>query len=297
MKSRAWSNRSASVGIVLSWLAAVVVSLPQLFLFKVQSLRAREHEIETCSVKWPSKLAEASYILFHLATQFFIPLTVLIFFYSKIFIIVSRSIRYKKESLRAERSHTIQQVESSLVGAAAADIIKRDSGNSSSSTGDNRNENDGEDNGGGEERLSLNDAQTKIVKKKKRKSFFNRRNTPPSPAAAAPHQNLAQMNFMSNNNSSRATEGQYLSNDSDNQYNMTALKIASTAKKNLVPMRQNLTRAELTKSKMKTLKLTMTVVLTYVFCSLPFYIAVTFNFIVDVSAQDYSNPFKKGMCK
>jgi hypothetical protein len=114
IKSCSWTSRRATVSIVLSWLAAVIVSAPQLYLFKVQRLRAREHEVETCSVKWPSKLAEGGYILFHLSTQFVLPLIVLIFFYSKIFITVSRSIRFKKDSLQTERSNNVN-LETSLV--------------------------------------------------------------------------------------------------------------------------------------------------------------------------------------
>ncbi len=67
----------------------------------------------------------------------------------------------------------------------------------------------------------------------------------------------------------------------------SCLKIFKQSKS--IPIRQNLPVAKvLSKSKMKTLKLTLTVVIAYVMCSLPFYIATLIQFFFGSQMKKYS---------
>ena len=60
-------------------------------------------------------------------------------------------------------------------------------------------------------------------------------------------------------------------------------------KANSVKIRQNFPEAKvLSKSKMKTLKLTLTVVIAYVLCTLPFYIATLTHFFFGSQIKKYS---------
>lgn len=93
------------LGSGLVWLLAFLFSSPQLFLYKVQEIQVKNVTLETCYVLWRSKTTETLYIIYHFMFQFFAPLILLIFLYTKIFFSISKynklnyNDRKKKEEL------------------------------------------------------------------------------------------------------------------------------------------------------------------------------------------------------
>ena len=309
IKSCSWTNRKALFGVLLSWLLAIVVSSPQLFLYKVQPRDAPNGEkVETCSIKWPSKFLEGMYLLFHALTQFLIPLCILIYFYANIFCAVSRNIRFKSDSLRIERGNTNSQnqhKETSLI----------ENLNRINSYEPSVNNNDTNSNSSIYEPSGRKTMFSFLSTRSHRLSFCNTR---------AKIQRRFTANTKNNNNYSKNIFSQIQTNTSsvpmltrssstsgvsENKLkihklsqssaftNSASMRISAKSPigKNVPIMRQNLTRQELTKSKMKTLKLTLTVVIMYVLCSLPFYLCTFINYRIDISShpQAYSNNFVK----
>lgn len=219
-----------------------------------------------------------------MSTQFVIPLLVLIFFYTNIFLTVSRNIRTKSDSIRMERG----EPESSQMTPADKKRLSTPNGgelmrknNSECSIYEQQQQN------GHQSRKSLQMARDFFKRRKseipssslssKRYQFFNRK--------ASNMETGMPMMMMVRSSSPAATA----SSLHENQSSLILKSIKS------MPIRQNVSRQELTKSKMKTLKLTLTVVFVYVLCTMPFYVCTLINFFTEkkVAHSPHDNYIQK----
>lgn len=272
IRSCTWTYKSGFVGVMIAWLLAALVSSPQPFLFAIQP---RMHPIKkqlimTCSVNWPSKVHEGAYITFHMSTQFLIPLIILIVFYTNIFLAVSRSITSKKESLR------IECLSDSPSGSFSTSLNTNVNGRRSSSLG----------------------GFPKFLKPRLGQSLTIRGLSPSVKRGRAIEtaKNSIELRPLNQNTVELATSnGSGLWNGGQSVWK----KFSQLGNNNIdtPPIRQSVPTKTLTKSKIKTLKLTLTVVIAYVLCTLPFYVSNITNFIVDVSARSYSNGFFQFLSK
>lgn len=289
IKSCSWNYRHALVPVFFSWILAAVVSSPQLFLFKIQHMPVQHYTVETCSVKWLSKKHEGLYLLFHMSTQFLVPLFVLTFLYSRIFMTVSKNIKQKHASIRFER-------ESSKTATEINQLNQENSLNTQN----------------GLITEVKHDSDNSIFRDKKFgilwwiRSRFNQ---------GIRHKFLFTSTKKSGKNIKFGKSGNFLMNDqtvpkeyemrlmlkrketlSDSEkYSMRLDKnsVYSKSFKNNFPIRQTFSGKALTRSKIKTLKLTLTVVITYVMCSLPFYVCTFIHFLLGLSAHNHSSLFTK----
>ncbi|CAF1052141.1 unnamed protein product [Brachionus calyciflorus] len=287
IKSCSWNYRNASLPIIMAWILAGLVASPQIFLFKIQPLFARDKLVETCSVKWASKRQETSYILYHLATQFVIPFLILTFLYSKIFFTVSKNIRYKNASIKFERESTKTLTELNLKNQINLDNslntlngtlldVKHDSENSIFKAKNNKN-------------LSFvawlrtnlrhKFFFTSSKKKSKNIKFTNNRS-----CNTVSNRQFEMKPIFKRNETLSETDKYSMKLDYKNS-------VYSKSFSKNYPIRQTFSGKALTKSKIKTLKLTLTVVLTYVFCSLPFYVCTFIHLMEDLSSKKPSNFF------
>jgi arginine vasopressin receptor 1B len=110
-KTYLWTHKRAFIAIALLWILAACVSSPQLYLFSLNemNIEAINKTVETCSVRWPKKSYEISYVLFHTFTQFVVPLILLCFFYISIFVTVTKSISLKNESQQKNSAPEVKQ--------------------------------------------------------------------------------------------------------------------------------------------------------------------------------------------
>nr|QVK46039.1 G protein-coupled receptor [Proales similis] len=213
MKSCSWTYKSASAQVFLAWALAALFSSPQLILYNVKTFYFQDKiPIETCHISWPSRLYEGVYILFHATSQFILPLFILIFFYTKIFITVANNINYKRASVRF---YFPKPDENEDKKPARAQSIRRQSNHSASINDNNR----------------LNVEIIPMLK----------------------------------TGQSRRVNSSVISIDSSIVHQP--------------PLRQNFSSQRLNKSKIKTLKLTLTVVIAYILCTMPFYLAVSVHFL------------------
>ena len=293
IKSCSWNCRHALVAIFFSWILAAIVSSPQLLLFKIQPMTVQNHTIETCSVKWLSKKHEGFYLLFHLSTQFIIPLFVLTYLYSRIFLTVSKNISHKHASIRFER-------ESSKTGTDINQILNQDNSLNTNNGMMTELKNDSENSiCRGKKtgflvwiRCQLNKAiRHKILysstKRRGKNIKFNQtRNS--SLNISLPKE--YEMKLMLKRNDTLSEWDKY-------SVRVDKSSFLNKSFKNSVPIRQTFSGKALTRSKIKTLKLTLTVVITYVMCSLPFYICTFIHFLIGVSAHNYSNLFTRVLGK
>ena len=103
-----WNLKTAWLSILLVWFLSVLFAAPQLFLFKIQSLN-ENITIETCSINWQNnKIHETIYILYYALIQFFIPCLLLVYFYSKVFLKISKYSRLKRSENSLYASSTTQ---------------------------------------------------------------------------------------------------------------------------------------------------------------------------------------------
>ena len=264
IKSCTWTYKSGMLGVILAWSLAALVSSPQLALFSIQPLHhpQKNMSIETCSVSWHSKAHEGVYFLFHMSTQFLIPLLILTIFYTNIFLAVSKSITSKKESLRIECSAPESESTTMVTSTFIASIGGRIRSSSSSL------------NGLGGHRLSV------LTSPKRGRSIEASKNSIElRPLEHSPSQNSGSGFFKK----------------------LAQLSRSASQENPGVPLpppppsppriRQSVPTKTLTKSKIKTLKLTLTVVITYVLCTMPFYISNITNYMVDVAALPEHSPF------
>lgn len=275
IKSCTWTYKSGFLGVLVAWTLAAVVSSPQLFLFAIQPLvhpLTKQH-IMTCSVNWPSKVHEGLYIFFHMSTQFLIPLVVLIVLYTNIFLAVSKSIKSKKESLRIEclgdspsgsfsATMSTDRRSSSLAGLA---FVGPRLGPSLTVRG-----------------LSPSVKRGRGIEAAKNSIELR------------PLNRDDQLDMMSRSSC-------YNHNTTRNSSIRFSKKFSQLSNSTINPpppvIRQSISAKTLTKSKIKTLKLTLTVVIAYVLCTLPFYVSNIANFILDVSAKLHSNTFLQFLSK
>lgn len=259
IKSCSWTYKSGFVGVLVAWVAAALVSSPQPFLFAIQP---RMHPIKnqyynTCSVKWPSKVHEGAYFFFHMSTQFLIPLIILIFFYTNIFLAVSKSITSKKESLKIE----CLRVSPSGSFSTAIGTSGYSNGRSSSLAGLTFS---GPRMGPS---LTVRGLSPSV---KRGRTIETAKNS----IELRPLNRENTLELSISNQSNGSSVWKKLSNNIDTQ-----------------PIRQSVPAKTLTKSKIKTLKLTLTVVITYVLCTLPFYASNITNLMIDVSSKSHSSQF------
>ncbi len=246
--------------------------------------------IETCSVLWTSKYTEGAYIMFHLSTQFLIPLLVLIYFYSKIFLTVSKNIRHKNNSLRIERENSTKYTTKTLQPRASTSSASCAQIQNLLETSDRKN--------------SMQDEKNKLKKKYKinfiRKCFRktsckNQRNFKNGKKLIVYYSRNDSNASIRSSFSSKKFSTTYNSNENHGllsgvkqNFKTTTTTMTTTQQFNKYKMptlRQNYTGKDLSKSKMKTLKLTLTVVFAYVICSLPFYVCTLINLLFDISSK------------
>ena len=212
LKSFTWNYRSASKGILLSWILAAIISSPQLLIFKLTTREvANGTKVTSCFAIFPhpSDVWEMTYIIYHATTQFIIPVIIITFIYTKIFISIQQNLGYKKES----------------------NLISKDS--------------------------------KKFEKKNKRENIYTFK------SKSSKIENNLQTKLIKPTQDTSKT----------NNYQSTNLHLTISFnakdhqnKKEKVPIRSNFSSDKLSRSKMKALKLTITVVITYIACSMPFYV-------------------------
>lgn len=216
IKSFIWTPKNASYGIILSWLIAALFASPQLFIFSIKHNEAVLGD--TCFASFGEKGNpnwERAYVIYHALLQFFIPLFILIFLYTKIFIAVSNIVSSKKASLRMSNNPAV-----SISATETTDYNRKSKFQSNSST-----------------KLDYN----KCI------DYTNRIN---EKIPMFKHKKLAL------------------------PMNERSLTSSSISINRETQIRQNITKKSLyilAKSKIKTFKLTLTVVLTFILCTLPFY--------------------------
>ena len=101
------------IKICLAWFVAILISSPQLFLYKIIQVPFNATtNVSTCYADWNSfSLSinwELIYIMYHLILQYFLPIILLIYYFTRIFLNVSPNRRNKtKETIDLIRSITI----------------------------------------------------------------------------------------------------------------------------------------------------------------------------------------------
>ena len=275
MTSCSWSYKSASVGILIAWLAAALISSPQLLLFRVQEVTVRNETHRTCYAEWKQKSHEFSYILFHASTQFFIPLVILIVFYTKIFLAVSQNIRFKNASVKIETSSAKLEGSNSINDMnACASGIQTPRKSLRFSLAPNRHtrrcSEDSSEIGMNNRKQSLPMRWLRTIRSKSVFSTATTRTRETDVNEVHPMilKNLAY-------SPSNLQVGDAVAKKRSSKHSSFNSIVAN------VPIRQNWSVKTLSKSKIKTLKLTVTVVIAYILCSLPFYLAVITNFFLN----------------
>jgi hypothetical protein len=100
-----WSCKKAMIKISLAWFVAILISSPQLFLYKIIQVPFNATtNVSTCYVDWNSfSLSinwELIYIMYHLILQYFLPIILLIYYFTRIFLNVSPNRRKRtKETI------------------------------------------------------------------------------------------------------------------------------------------------------------------------------------------------------
>jgi len=244
IKSCLWNNKSALVEIGIAWLLAAIISSPQLFLFKIQNVQVNNVTVETCYVKWGSKYREALYLIFHTSTQFIVPLIILIFFYTNIFLTVAKNKHFKTVRLSFES----QGQNSSTKTDSPRSRLRSDS------------------------QRSQNTNNSALKSSLKYSKDVNNSNDP-------------------NSNQSLLNQNKHNINNSNAEDSIVIWRRRPSYDSKPKSLRHNYSKKVFTKSKMKTLKLTLTVVIAYVLCSLPFYISTLFIFIIGSSIKKSSDSF------
>jgi hypothetical protein len=105
-----WNLKAASLSIIVVWFLSFVFAMPQTFLFKIQEYNVTEnYSISSCLINWDNnKLHEITYILYVALVQFFIPCLMLVYFYSKVFLKISKYSRLKRSENSLYASSTTQ---------------------------------------------------------------------------------------------------------------------------------------------------------------------------------------------
>jgi hypothetical protein len=238
IKSFSWNNKSALLEIGAAWLLAAIVSSPQLFLYKIQNVNVNNVTVETCYVKWGSRYREALYLIFHTSTQFIVPLIILTFFYTNIFLTVAKNKHFK---------------------AARSSFESGQNSPTKSNSPRSRHRSDSQ--------------RSQNTRNLTEKSSFK---------------------CSTNINDANANQALLYANKSNNAEDSIAIwqkRASYDSKPKNLSLRHNYSQKVFTKSKMKTLKLTLTVVIAYVLCSLPFYVSTLFNFIIGSSIKKSSDTF------
>jgi hypothetical protein len=262
IKSCSWTSKRASFGIVIAWILAAMIASPQLYIFKVELVTMNNIQFETCYVKWNHPFFEGFYIFFHVICQFILPFVILLFLYLSIFLAVSNSVSIKKASFEAVKEYS--------------DIIpSRDSSLKS-------NINLNFDMYSKSHEAVIKRSLIKLIvpcfcKNEQKKTNYDKEN------------NLVETgSIMLEKDKDEQKHSKLFGNSTEEtRPRKSYLKIFKQSKS--IPIRQNLPVAKvLSKSKMKTLKLTLTVVIAYVLCSLPFYIATLIQFFFGSQMKKYS---------
>jgi hypothetical protein len=211
MASCTWTYNRAMIDIAIAWVCAALIASPQAFLFSMSKVKIHYANItvETCYVKWSSSYYEKGYVLYHVCTQFLIPLALLSFFYIKIFLTVSKNISHKNASQKFD--------------------------------GDSK-------------------------------------------SNATTSTQMTRLSVTANANT--------IADEETSAPMLPKKKLNSTK---MIPMRQNWSAKTLSKSKIKTLKLTLTVVIAYILCSVPFYSMLLTHVIIQ--SENYSQTHSQFMRK
>lgn len=90
-KRSTWSLKRSFFKIALAWAISFFISLPQLFLFKIGTITFNGQETTTCFVKWSSLKPEIIYILYHTIIQYILPIILMVYFFTSIYLNVSSS--------------------------------------------------------------------------------------------------------------------------------------------------------------------------------------------------------------
>lgn len=264
IKSCSWTFERASLGILVAWALAAIISSPQLYIFKVELITMNAIQFETCYVKWNRPFFEGCYIFFHAMCQFFLPFVLLLFFYLSIFLAVSNSINVKKASFEAAKEYydiSPSRNSSLKYKNDAKTCAEQDSFTKSTFKRSLKN--------------VMLELCSKSSKTKQIKTFYQEET------------NLIEMNSIILDKSTNE-EPKLIKNLQDEAHRSTRLNLNIFKKNNSFPIRQNVPVTKvLSKSKMKTLKLTITVVIAYVMCSLPFYSATLIQFFFGPDIKKY----------
>lgn len=243
------------------------------------------------------------YIGFHAGCQFFIPLIILIFFYSSIFLAVSKNISHKNDSIKLERDSSCRYGDNTLT-IKDNQVVK--------------NNNVGNNNADG------NSLMGDLETRRRRGCFFrifSRKTEPNFSESGSSRSHSSKTKHKIHFTSKRREHSSSSSQDQNKAIEILPLKpienrvnvnnaafdqnkilfktnnSSSFQLKQRVPIRQNRPSKFLSKSKMKTLKLTITVVIAYVLCTLPFYVGVFVYFFIDPSYKNPKNIFHKIISK
>ena len=90
MHSLRWTKRRTHKMVAVAWLAAAVISTPQLYLWQMREL-AMDRNCITCTIKLPSLEHAQAYVTFHALSIFIVPTLILVFTYGRICVVVWRA--------------------------------------------------------------------------------------------------------------------------------------------------------------------------------------------------------------
>jgi hypothetical protein len=231
-----WNYKLATKGILIAWLFACFVSLPQFFIFGLHPLDPRYSNSTklSCSVKWESRSHERFYISYHASSQFIIPLFILTFFYTKIIVSVSKlKSRFTQGSVRVPNNKRHS-------AATKRNLFK-----------------------------TMRPITTETLNRTNCNDYMVRHYNP-------------RRNFSIDNSLSIDTKNKSLLFSMRSMSTTTAG--TSIAENNRINTDDNST---LSKTKLKTIKFTLTVVITYIFCSLPFYLSILVSGILEEELFNY----------
>ncbi|CAF0972242.1 unnamed protein product [Adineta ricciae] len=92
LSSYTWSNRSGTIHMIGVWCLSLLIASPQIFIFRIAYHEAYQTETCVAGFSTSDRTWELIYIAWTILMQFILPIGILIFCYSSIYIIVNRNL-------------------------------------------------------------------------------------------------------------------------------------------------------------------------------------------------------------
>jgi hypothetical protein len=244
-----WSKKRGSYYILVSFLLAHLQGVPQVVFFALRDVFAFGAWVKTCYAKFEPQWLMYAYVLYTCFMQFVIPLCIII--------VCQATISVKVFNNR---------------NAIARSNFKNNTINTRKSTNYNAN---------GLDRDDHSDAARKgLLPTRRASDEININNNNNNLTVSSPLSNASsEFDFKSTSEMRNSV----LNKSFQEEYQLEQMIKVDAGKKDLPPSFRQHCSKNLSKSKLKTIKLTLTVIILYIICSTPYYVGLIMSLILDQS--------------